>query len=266
MEISSSPTASSPIEAIWEQLVVLCAEKRVPHLLFHGAPGGGKRTLVERLIRHIYQDPQGSVASAVVPRQRDVLWANCAHRKGIRFVREELKFFAQTNLSAGVPFKTVVLYNLDSLTLDAQSALRRCMEKSSHTTRFFGVVVHPRRLLAPILSRFCDIYVPPRPAPSSLPPAASLFSPPSVALDATTPAARLVLLAMDRQSSILDWVDPVAQLYEQAITSRDLLPFFPASVRAEVAMAYNDEHTNVRNEKVMMLRLLFVARAASLRV
>jgi hypothetical protein len=60
----------------------------------------------------------------------------------------------------GVLFKTIVLLNADYLTIDAQSALRRCIEIFSHNTRFFIIVENKNKLLNPILSRFCEIYVP----------------------------------------------------------------------------------------------------------
>jgi hypothetical protein len=50
--------------------------------------------------------------------------------------------------------------NADKLTIDAQSALRRCIELFSHTTRFFIIVEDKYKLLKPILSRFCEIYIP----------------------------------------------------------------------------------------------------------
>jgi DNA polymerase III delta prime subunit len=92
-----------------------------------------------------------------------IMRANCAHGKGIRFIREELKFFAKTNIDMkeGAIFKTVILTNADKLTIDAQSALRRCIELFSSSTRFFIVVENKDSLLKPILSRFCDIYIPP---------------------------------------------------------------------------------------------------------
>jgi len=87
---------------------------------------------------------------------------NCAHGKGIKFIREDLKFFAKTNIqcNSGVMFKSIVLLNADSLTVDAQSALRRCIELFSHNTRFFIIVENKHKLLNPILSRFCEIHVP----------------------------------------------------------------------------------------------------------
>ena len=92
----------------------------------------------------------------------NVMIVNCAHGKGIKFIREELKFFAKTNIqsNSGVLFKTIVLLNADNLTIDAQSALRRCIELFSSNTRFFIIVENKEKLLNPILSRFCEIYVP----------------------------------------------------------------------------------------------------------
>ena len=52
------------------------------------------------------------------------------------------------------------LLNADKLTIDAQSALRRCIEEFSHTTRFFILIEDYNNLLKPIISRFCSIYIP----------------------------------------------------------------------------------------------------------
>ena len=92
----------------------------------------------------------------------NIMLVNCAHGKGIKFIREELKFFAKSNIQTnkGILFKTIVLLNADCLTIDAQSALRRCIELFSTNTRFFIIVENKNKLLNPILSRFCEIYIP----------------------------------------------------------------------------------------------------------
>ena len=83
-------------------------------------------------------------------------------RQRYKFIREELKFFAKTtiNFQNGNFFKSIILSNADKLTIDAQSALRRCIELFSHTTRFFIIVEDKYKLLRPILSRFAEIYIP----------------------------------------------------------------------------------------------------------
>ena len=90
------------------------------------------------------------------------MYVNCSHGKGIKFIRDELKFFAKTHINSngGNIFKSIILLNADKLTMDAQSALRRCIELFSHNTRFFMVVENKYKLLKPILSRFCEIFVP----------------------------------------------------------------------------------------------------------
>ena len=137
---------------IHTKLNKLLKADKIPNIIFHGPAGSGKRVLVNKFVKRIYFDNRESMQDCVM----DV---NCAHGKGIKFVREELKFFAKTNMKGGSMFKTVILTNADKLTSDAQSALRRCIELYSHNTRFFIIVEDKYRLLRPILSRFCEIYV-----------------------------------------------------------------------------------------------------------
>jgi DNA polymerase III delta prime subunit len=127
---------------------------KIPNIIFHGASGSGKRTIVHKFITDIYQQNKELIKNYV-------MYVNCAHGKGIKFVRDELKFFAKTHVNAegAGNFKTIVLSNADELTIDAQSALRRCIELFSHTTRFFIIVQDKYKLLKPILSRLCEIFV-----------------------------------------------------------------------------------------------------------
>lgn len=128
---------------------------KIPNLLFHGASGSGKKTILNDFLRKIYND-DGDIM------KNFIMSVNCAQGKGIKFIREDLKFFAKTNINIqnGKRFKSVVLLNADKLTIDAQSALRRCIELFSHSTRFFLVVSDKYKILKPILSRFCEIFIP----------------------------------------------------------------------------------------------------------
>ena len=128
---------------------------KIPNILFHGPTGSGKRTIVNNFIHKIYDNNREIIKSFV-------MYVNCSHGKGIKFIREELKFFAKTHINSngGNTFKSVVLLNADKLTIDAQSALRRCIELFSHNTRFFIIAEDKYNLMKPILSRFCEIYIP----------------------------------------------------------------------------------------------------------
>jgi hypothetical protein len=131
------------------------ANKKIPNIIFHGPNGCGKNTILSNFIQSIYNDAKPIIKT-------HVMTVNCAYGRGIRFIREDLKYFAKTNLDTanGEMFKSIVLLNADKLTIDAQSALRRCIELFCHSTRFFIVVEDKNKLLKPILSRFCEIYIP----------------------------------------------------------------------------------------------------------
>ena len=142
-------------DKIIQKLDYFIKENKIPHIIFYGPSGSGKRTILYNFINKIYKYDKQKINSYV-------MYVNCSHSKGIRFIRDELKFFAKTNIhnKNKFLFKSIVLFNADQLTNDAQSALRRCIEQYSNTTRFFVIVENENRLLKPILSRFCNIYIP----------------------------------------------------------------------------------------------------------
>jgi DNA polymerase III delta prime subunit len=144
-------------ENIVEKLKYFHKVQKIPNIIFHGQSGSGKKTLLSDFIKLIYGNDKEKI-------KKYVLYTNCAHGgKGIKFIREELKFFAKMHINSngGNVFKSIVLLNADKLTIDAQSALRRCIELFTHSTRFFIIVEDKYKLLKPILSRFCEIYVSP---------------------------------------------------------------------------------------------------------
>lgn len=139
---------------IKEKLEYFNSTHKIPNIIFNGPSGSGKSTIVNDFVSSIYNGNREKIKDLV-------MYVNCAHGKGIKFIREELKFFAKTHINSngGDTFKSIVLFNGDKLTMDAQSALRRCIELFSHNTRFFIIVEDKYKLLKPILSRFCEIYI-----------------------------------------------------------------------------------------------------------
>lgn len=139
---------------IKEKLNYFHSVKKIPNILFHGPNGSGKRTIVNDFIKLIYDNDKEAIKTFVMQ-------VDCAFGKGIKFIRDELKFFAKTHIqcNGGDTFKSIILFNADKLTTDAQSALRRCIELYNHATRFFIVVQDKYKILRPILSRFCEVYV-----------------------------------------------------------------------------------------------------------
>ena len=138
---------------ILNKLNKLYETKNIPNIIFHGSNLTGKKTILEYLLKMVYKTSENF--------NKYVLVINCSHGKGnIKFIRENLKHFANTiiNNNENYLFKSIILLNADKLTIDAQSALRRCIEIYNHSTRFFIIVEDKFKILKPILSRFSDIY------------------------------------------------------------------------------------------------------------
>jgi len=136
---------------IKNKLNIYVKNNTIPNIIFHGPNGSGKKTLLEELLILIYGNDQNI--------KHNCLFVDCARGIGIKFIREELKNFAKTQINYG-DFKSIILLNGEKLTIDAQSSLRRCIEIFNHNTRFFIVIEDKFKLLKPIISRFSEIYVP----------------------------------------------------------------------------------------------------------
>jgi replication factor C small subunit len=117
-------------------------KEEIPNLLFTGPPGTGKTSLSKILIKDIL-DCQ-------------YLYINASDENGIDTIRSKIVGFASTKSLDG-KLKVVLCDEADSISLEAQKALRNVIEEYSGNTRFIFTCNYLFKIIPPLQSR-CQIF------------------------------------------------------------------------------------------------------------
>ena len=134
-------------DEIVERLKAYAKTKNVPHLMFAGSAGTGKTTSALALAKELYNDSW----------RQNFIELNASDERGIGIIRGKIKDFARTSPMGSAKFKIIFLDEADSLTNDAQSALRRTIEKHTRICRFILSVNYSSKIIEPIQSR-CTVF------------------------------------------------------------------------------------------------------------
>jgi replication factor C subunit 2/4 len=123
---------------------------KLQHLLLYGPPGTGKTSTIHAVTNELF--------GPKVIRDR-VIELNASDDRGIGTVRNKIISFAKTSIGSCDPnypcpdFKIVILDEADTMTEEAQAALRKVIEKMSKITRFCFICNYVDRIIEPIASR-----------------------------------------------------------------------------------------------------------------
>ncbi len=151
-------------ERVVQHLGSFASGGSLPHLLISGPHGTGKSAAVECVARRLYGDHW--VENCTVIHASDLFLLGkkyledddrYAHiyRKDeslINNFKHIIRWYASLQ-PLNAPFKMVVIDDASALTHDAQSSLRRTMERYSGTCRFVFCTTHPAAIIPPIASR-----------------------------------------------------------------------------------------------------------------
>lgn len=229
--------------------------RKIPHILFYGENGCGKKTLVMDFINLIYDGDKQKI-------KQNTMFSNCSHSKGIKHIRENLKEYSRCNVrnEENIYFKTIILYNFENLSVDGQSALRRVIEAYSQTTRFFLILQNKQRILQPILSRFSHIYVP-LPIFDGEPTNLHQYNLRCIFGEDEDARKKIAEYLETPPQNHAEIVELCETLYEAGFSCLDIINYVScgACTRArpdEIIMCFNRVKSEYRSEKMLMLYVL----------
>uniref|UniRef100_A0A6C0AC06 Uncharacterized protein n=1 Tax=viral metagenome TaxID=1070528 RepID=A0A6C0AC06_9ZZZZ len=163
---------------ILEKLSTISKDDAVPHTVFYGPEGGGKKTLIYLFLQMIYDksvynlqevaynvEGSGNNEKKVVVKQSNYHIViepnnNNSDRYLIQGVlKEYVKKVPLNVFNRNRSFKTVLINNVDNLSYYTQTALRRMMELYSGTCRFILWCRSLNKVIDPIVSRCLSVRV-----------------------------------------------------------------------------------------------------------
>ena len=164
---------------ILEKLITISKDDGMPHIIFYGNPGSGKKTLINLFLEVIFDSSvynlddskytvisSGNIENEVIVKQSDhhiIIEPNNNNfdRYLIQdIVKEYARRYPLCIFEKSRNFKMVQINNLDNLSYYAQTSLRRTIEKYSKTCRFIMWCYSLSKVIEPLRSRCLCIHVP----------------------------------------------------------------------------------------------------------
>ncbi len=164
---------------LYKKLKKISEDPGLPHIIFYGNPGSGKKTMINLFLEMIFDKSiyklddskytvfsSGNIENEVIVKQSDhhlIIEPNNNNfdRYLIQdIVKEYARKYPLYIYEKNRNFKTVQINNLDNLSYYAQTSLRRTIEKYSSTCRFIMWCYSLSKVIEPLRSRCLCIHVP----------------------------------------------------------------------------------------------------------
>ncbi|KAJ6352704.1 hypothetical protein OIU76_001852 [Salix suchowensis] len=222
-----------------------------PHMLFYGPPGTGKTTTALAIAHQLY-GPE-------LYKSR-VLELNASDDRGINVVRTKIKDFAAVAVGSGQrqggypcpPYKIIILDEADSMTEDAQNALRRTMETYSKVTRFFFICNYISRIIEPLASRCAKFRFKPLPEEIMSNRILHICNEEGLTLD-TESLSTLSSISQGDLRRAITYLQGAARLFGSSISSKDLISVsgaIPVEVTEAIISACKSGDFDLANKEV----------------
>tara|TARA_R110000824_G_scaffold209542_5_gene395369 strand:- start:1122 stop:2027 length:906 start_codon:yes stop_codon:yes gene_type:complete len=134
--------------AFCEDADAFCKQNEMPNLLLHGPAGTGKTSAGIALAKNILKDEFGF----------NFLEVNASDDRKLETVRTKIKEFASTGKMGEAPFKICLLDEIEGMTIDAQNALKRIMERYASNVRFIVTANDRNKIIVPLQSRCANYF------------------------------------------------------------------------------------------------------------
>ena len=122
--------------------------KDMPNVLLFGQAGVGKTAAAGILALEILQSEIDS----------NYFEINASDDRRLEVVRTTIKDIAQQKAIGDVPFKIILLDEMDGMTTDAQNALKRVMERYASNVRFIITANDRSKIIYPLQSRCANYF------------------------------------------------------------------------------------------------------------
>ena len=177
--LNSNPSKCFFHKEIFHKLKKISEDDGMPHIIFYGNPGTGKKTMINLFLEMIFDKSiykmddskytvisSGNIENEVFVKQSDhhiIIEPNNNNfdRYLIQdIVKEYARRYPLYVYEKSRNFKMVQINNLDNLSYYAQTSLRRTIEKYSRTCRFVMWCYSLSKVIEPLRSRCLCIHVP----------------------------------------------------------------------------------------------------------